>query len=211
VEITMLTNLLGAVGLGAASGLNAWIPLFALGVAGRTGLVELSSPFDALSSTPVLVVLGAVFLLDLVGDKIPAIDHVLHAVGALVAPASGAVVVMAQEHLLTQTHPAVAGVLGLVLGGTIHAGRSAFRPVVTAGTGGIGNPVVSIVEDVTSAVLTLLAIVVPVLAFLSVIGLIVFAVVWFRRWRRRRAERRTAAGMAPGVADPVGAWQRGGT
>lgn len=206
----MLTNLLGAVGLGAASGLNAWIPLFALGVAGRTGLVELSSPFDALSSTPVLVVLGVVFLLDLIGDKIPAIDHVLHAVGALVAPASGAVVVMAQEHLLTEVHPALAAGLGLVLGGTIHAGRSAFRPVVTAGTGGVGNPVVSIVEDVISAVLTVLAIIVPVLAFLSVIGVVVVAVVWFRRWRRRRAQRAAQAPGATGVATPAAAWQRGG-
>jgi hypothetical protein len=118
---------------------------------------------------------------------------------------------MAQEHLLTQAHPAVAGVLGLVLGGSIHAGRSAFRPVVTAGTGGVGNPVVSIVEDVASAVLTLLAIVVPVLAFLSVVGMVVLAVVWFRRWRRRRAERLTGAGIVPGVADPVDAWQRGST
>ncbi len=204
----MITNLLGAVGLGAASGLNAWIPLLALGIAQRVGFVQLSAPFDELGSTPALVVLAIVFVVDLVGDKIPAIDHVLHAVGSLVAPASGAVVVMAQENLLTQVHPAVAAVLGLVLGGSIHAGRSAFRPVVTAGTGGVGNPVVSIVEDISSVVLTLLAIVVPVLAFLGVVGMVVCAVVAYRRWRRRRAERRAAG--PPGVAAPADAWQRGG-
>ena len=209
----MITNLLGAVGLGAASGLNAWIPLLALGVAQWTGVVQLSAPFDELGSTPVLVVLAVVFLVDLIGDKIPAVDHVLHAVGALVAPASGAVVVMAQENLLTEVHPFVAAGLGLVLGGSIHAGRSAVRPVVTAGTGGIGNPVVSILEDVSSVLLTVLAIVVPVLAFLSVVGLVVLGFVVYRRWRRRRADRRAVggpAGAVPGVAGPPDAWQRGG-
>jgi len=212
VEITLLTNLLGAVGLGAASGLNAWIPLLALGVAERTGLVTLSAPFNELGSTPVLAVLAVVFVIDLIGDKVPAVDHVLHAVGALVAPASGAVVVMAQENLLTEVHPAVAAILGLVLGGSIQAGRSALRPVVTAGTGGVGNPVVSIIEDVSSVMLTVLAIVVPVLAFLSVVGMVVLGIVLYRRWRRRRAERRQAEqvgpGVAPGVAAPPDAWQR---
>jgi len=212
VEITLLTNLLGAVGLGAASGLNAWIPLLALGVAERTGLVTLSAPFNELGSTPVLAVLAVVFVIDLIGDKVPVVDHVLHAVGALVAPASGAVVVMAQENLLTEVHPAVAAILGLVLGGSIHAGRSALRPVMTAGTGGVGNPVVSIVEDVSSVMLTVLAIVVPVLAFLSVVGMVVLGIVLYRRWRRRRAERRQAEqvgpGVAPGVAAPPDAWQR---
>ena len=208
MDVTLITNLLGAIGLGAASGLNAWIPLFCLGLAQRTGLVELSQPFDSMGSTPVLIVLGALLVLDLIGDKIPVIDHVLHAVGVVIAPASGAIVVLAQENLLTHVHPALAALTGMVLGGTIHAGRSAVRPAVTAGTGGVGNPVVSIVEDVCSATLTALAIIVPVLAFGLVIALVVAGVVVFRRWRRRRAARRDAVTDAP-VAGPSSAWQRG--
>ena len=210
MDVTLITNLLGAIGLGAASGLNAWIPLFCLGLAQRTGLVELSQPFDSMGSTPVLIVLGALLVLDLIGDKIPVIDHVLHAVGVVIAPASGAIVVLAQENLLTHVHPALAALTGMVLGGTIHAGRSAVRPAVTAGTGGVGNPVVSIVEDVCSATLTALAIIVPVLAFGLVIALVVAGVVVFRRWRRRRAARRDAVTDAP-VAGPSSAWQRGST
>jgi len=132
----MVANLLGAVGLGAASGLNAWIPLLALGVAQRVGFVQLSAPFDELGSTPVLAVLAVVFLVDLVGDKVPAIDHVLHAVGALVAPASGAVVVMAQENLLTEVHPLVAAGLGLVARSTpagAPCGRWSPRGPVASG------------------------------------------------------------------------------
>jgi len=186
VDVTLFTNLAGAIGLGAASGLNPWIPLLGLSIAQRTGLVELSSSFDWLGATPTLIVLVVVFVLDLIGDKVPAIDSVLHAIGLVVAPASGAVVFAAQDNLISNAHPVLAGALGVALAGSVHAARGALRPAVTATTGGLGNPFVSALEDVVSAVVTVMAVVVPVLAMLTVIGLAVWAVVAFRRWRLRR-------------------------
>ena len=184
VELTLFTNLLGAIGLGAASGLNAWIPLLGLGIAERAGLVTLSEPFDRLGSTGVLVALGVVFLIDLIGDKVPVVDSVLHAAGTVVAPVSGAIVFAAQENLLSQSHPWAAAVAGMVLGETIHLTRSAIRPAVTAGTGGVGNPIASAIEDAISFVLTVLAVLVPLLAFVAVVAGVVLVV---RRRRRRRA------------------------
>jgi len=206
VEITLFTNLLGAFGLGAASGLNPWIPLLGLGLAQRLGVVELSSSFDWLGATPTLLVLVALFVLDLIGDKVAVVDSVLHAVGVVIAPASGAVVFAAQENLLSNTHPVLAGGVGLVLGGTVHAARSVLRPAVTATTGGVGNPVISAVEDVVSTVLTVLAVVVPVLAFLTLVGLVAWAVVVIRRWRARRLrDRQARAGAARGPGGVTGA------
>lgn len=203
----LFTNLFGAIGLGAASGLNAWIPLLGLGIAERLGWVTLTQPFDALGSTAVLVVLGVLFLLDLIGDKIVVIDHVLHAFGTVVAPLSGAVVFAAQENLLSHTHPWLAAGAGMVLGESMHLGRSALRPAVTAGTGGVGNPIVSAIEDAFSAVLTLLAVVVPILAFLFLVAMVFFAVRFLRRWRRHRSDARArapglAASPPPGGAGP---------
>mgnify|MGYP006359083103 FL=1 len=188
VELSLFTNLLGAVGLGAASGLNAWIPLLGLGIAERLGLVTLTEPFDRLGTTWVLVVLAALFVADLVGDKVPVVDHVLHAVGTVIAPVSGAIVFGAQENLLSQSAPWAAAVAGMVLGESVHLARSSVRPAVTAGTGGVGNPVMSAIEDAVSFVLTVLAVLVPVLAFVAVV--VVTVVVWrkVRRWRRRRIE-----------------------
>lgn len=188
VELSLFTNLLGAVGLGAASGLNAWIPLLGLGIAERLGLVTLTEPFDRLGTTWVLVVLAALFVADLVGDKVPVVDHVLHAVGTVIAPVSGAIVFGAQENLLSQSAPWAAAVAGMVLGESVHLARSSARPAVTAGTGGVGNPVMSAIEDAVSFVLTVLAVLVPVLAFVAVV--VVTVVVWrkVRRWRRRRIE-----------------------
>ncbi|UDY34679.1 DUF4126 domain-containing protein [Dermatobacter hominis] len=198
MDVTLFTNLLGAFGLGAASGLNPWIPLLGLGVAQRTGIVELSSNFDWLGATATLAVLGGLFVLDLIGDKVAAIDSVLHVVGLVVAPVSGAIVFSAQENLLSGTHPVLAGGVGLVLGGTVQAARGTLRPAVTATTGGLGNPVVSAIEDVVSTVLTVLAVLVPVLAFLVLVGLVVWAVVLFRRWRLRRRSAGSPRTPAPG-------------
>lgn len=198
VDPTLFTNLLGSIGLGAASGLNAWIPLFGLGLAQRLGAVTLTDPFDRLGSTPVLVVLGALLVVDLVGDKVPVVDHVLHVVGMVVAPASGAVMLLAQQNLLSHSHPGLAALVGVGLGGAVHVSRSAVRPVVTAGTAGAGNPVVSTVEDVVSFVLTLLAVVVPVLAFAALVVVTVVLARRVVRWRRRRA----AAGAAAPVPRP---------
>ncbi|MFM7062696.1 MAG: DUF4126 domain-containing protein [Actinomycetes bacterium] len=201
MDPTLVTNLLGSIGLGAASGLNAWIPLFGLGVAERLGLVTLTAPYDRVGSTPALVVLGALLVIDLVGDKVPVVDHVLHVVGMVVAPVSGAVMLLAQENLLSQSHPGLAAAAGVALGGTVHLSRSAVRPVVTAGTAGAGNPVVSAVEDIVSLALTVLAVLVPVLAF---VALLVGSVVLWRKvraWRRARAARRDAG---PQVGPPSG-------
>lgn len=203
MEITLFTNLLGAFGLGAASGLNPWIPLLGLSLAQRLGVVELSPSFDWLAATPTLVVLVTLLVIDLIGDKVAVVDSVLHGVGVVIAPASGAVVFAAQENLLSNTHPIAAGGVGLVLGGTVHAARSTLRPAVTATTGGVGNPVLSAVEDVVSTVLTVLAVVVPVLAFLTLIGLVVWAVVVFRRWRKRRSvNRQERTGRSRGSTAP---------
>lgn len=192
IDVSQFTNLLGAVGLGAASGLNAWIPLFLLGLAQRVELVELHGSYTDLGSTPVLIVLGVLFVLDLIGDKIPALDSMLHAVGLAVAPVSGAIVFGAQASLLSDSHPWVAALVGAALGGSVQAARTAVRPAVTATTAGTGNPVVSLIEDVISAGLTILAIIVPVVAFLALVGLVIWTWMAWRRWRNRRRSRRAA-------------------
>jgi len=193
----LITNLLGAIGLGASSGLNAWIPLLGLGLAQRFGVVDLSSRYAQLGSTWALAVLGVLFLIDLIGDKIVIIDHVLHVFGLVVAPVSGAVVFSAQAELLSNSQPVLAAAAGIALGGTMHAGRSALRPVVSASTGGIGNPVVSLLEDMMAVVMVFLAILVPVISFVVLIALVFFSVRWIRKRRNRKALRSQEGGTGP--------------
>jgi hypothetical protein len=181
-----LTSLCAAFGLSAAAGLNAWLPLFAGALAQRLDLVDLAQPFDDLSGTGVLVVLGVLTAADFVGDKIPAVDSVLHAIGTVVAPASGAALFTGQTGLDTDLPTLGAIFLGGTTAASIHAGRATIRPISTVTTAGFGNPVLSLIEDLGALGLTLAAFIVPVLAAIAVVALVVLILVAWRRRRRRR-------------------------
>ncbi|MCX4091380.1 DUF4126 domain-containing protein [Nocardia sp. alder85J] len=185
---------LGAFVLSGAAGLNAWLPLLVVAVGDRAGWIDLGHSYGWLSSTPVIAGIAILCVLDFVGDKIPALDSVLHGVGTLVAPTSGAILFAADTSVSSHLPPAVAAVLGAVTAGSVHIGRTVARPFVTGTTAGVGNPVVSTAEDGTALVLTVLALVVPVVAFIAILllltmlGLIAVRAVRWLRDRRRRTQ-----------------------
>src|SRR5205823_1460888 len=105
--------------------------------------------------------------------------------GLLIHPAAGAVLFLAASSDAGSVHPVLAAACGVVLAGGTHAARMAARPVSTATSGGTANPVLSFCEDMVSLLLSILAIVVPVLAALLVLLLGFALVSLLRRWRRR--------------------------
>ncbi|NWF81161.1 MAG: DUF4126 domain-containing protein [Chloroflexi bacterium] len=184
-----LIALATGLGLATASGLNAYLPLLTIGIFARLGWIELAAPFDLLTNVFVLLIIAALAALDFVGDKVPAVDSVLHAGGMVISPIAGAILALASQGDLATINPLLVGAAGLIVAGGTHAARAAARPVVTAATGGTANPVVSAVEDGASLGLSLLAILVPVLAIILVIVLAVVAYRLFRRaagiWKKR--------------------------
>ena len=174
----MIPGLLSAFGLATATGLNAYLPLLTLGLLARwTNLVTLHPPYDLLSHPAVLTAIATLAACDFIGDKIPVADHALHVAGLAIHPAAGALVALAANSSAGEVHPMLAAVCGLVLAGGTHGARAAARPVATATTGGLANPVVSFVEDVTALTLAILAVLVPVLAC----ALVVLVVGWVIR------------------------------
>ncbi len=183
-------SLFSAFGLASAAGFNAFVPLLTVGLVARyTDLISLAEPFDVLTQPWVLGVIGAMAAVDFVADKVPAVDSVWHGIGALVAPVAGAILFASQQNVLTDLHPAVAAIAGLVVAAGFHGSRAAARPISTATTGGLGNPVMSLLEDVLSGLLSLLAVFLPVLAF-GLAGLaavlVILALVSARRGLRSR-------------------------
>jgi len=190
---TAIGSIFAAVGLSGAAGLNAYLPLLISAVLDRMDVVELGEPFGALSGNTGIAILTALFLADFAGDKVPGLDHALHIAGTVIAPVSGALLFVGQTGIDTQMPAAVAVILGAVTAETVHGGRAALRPASTAATAGIGNPVLSLGEDATSLLLTIVAFALPVLAFTAVIALIVALV----SGGRRLAARRGAGGGRP--------------
>lgn len=187
---TALGSVLAAFGLSGAAGLNAWLPLFAGALLDRLDVVELAEPFGSLSTNTGLAVLGTLLMADFVGDKVPVVDHVLHLVGTVVHPASGAVLFAGQTGLETDLPTFVAVALGALTAGAVHGARASVRPAATVTTAGAGNPVLSLAEDAGSALLTLAAFALPLLAFALVLALAAGLVA---AWRRARAGGRRRA------------------
>jgi hypothetical protein len=186
---TAAGSLLAALGLSGAAGLNAWIPLLAVGLLGRAGQLELAEGYDVLESTPALAVLGVLFALDFVGDKVPAIDSLLHTVGSVVHPVAGAIVFASPTELPTDVPSLALYALGAAVAGSLHATRATIRPASTALTAGAGNPVLSLAEDIGSALLSVVAVFAPILGAVGLVVLVVVAALWWRRIRRSRRRR----------------------
>ena len=176
-----------ALGLSTAAGLNAYIPLLTVGLLHRyTNLIDLPAPWNALGDPLVLGGVAVVGLVDFVGDKVPVVDHVLHAIGMVVAPVVGAILGLASATAF-DLEPGLAAALGVAAALATQAGRTAARPVSTVTTGGGGNPVVSLAEDGVSSVLSVTAVALPVLtAVLAMLVLVAVFLLW-RRWRGFRS------------------------
>ena len=181
-----------AFGLSGSAGLNAYIPLLVVALAARfpldDPLLKLSSPYDLLTNWWVIGLLVILLIIEMLVDKIPAVDSVNDAIQTFVRPAAGAILFAGSTSVINDMNPILAIVAGILVAGGVHATKAIARPAVTATTVGTGNWAVSLVEDVTAFFVSLLAIWIPVLAGLVVLAFILL-IVWFLIRRRRRKQR----------------------
>lgn len=185
-----IANIVTAFGLAGAAGLNAYIPLLLVGIAGRLGYIHLASPFDVLTTLPALIVLGIMLVIETVVDKIPVADHVNDVVQTIIRPAAGAVLFAANTGVIRDLDPTVSLVIGLVMALGVHGVKAAARPAVNLTTMGVGAPIISFIEDVIAAVAALLALFAPIIFVLFAV-LVVYMVV--RLLRRIRGRNQTQA------------------
>jgi hypothetical protein len=178
-------DIFSAFGLSASAGLNAYIPLLIVALVARfTDLIELSSPWDVLTSWWIIGLLVVLSIIETLADKVPAVNHINDAIQTFIRPAAGAVVFASSAHVVTEVHPVLSLGLGLMVAGGVHAVKSvAVRPAVTAATGGAGNVPVSILEDLISTVVSFLSLLIPVL-ILCILLLILAYMVWKSITRR---------------------------
>jgi nucleoside recognition membrane protein YjiH len=180
-------ELLTGVGLALPAGLNAYIPLLTVALADRyTGLIQLAEPYDVISHPVVIVVLAILLVVELIADKVPLVDHVNDLIQSAIRPAAGAVLLMSSTEAVAGINPIAAMILGLIVAGGVHTAKTTFRPVVTATTGGLGNPVVSTAEDGAALGLTVIALVAPILVVFIVLAVVASFWIIIRRRRRRR-------------------------
>lgn len=186
-----ITGLSAAFGLSGSAGLNAYIPLLMVALASRFPLsdpfLKLAEPYDLLSSGWAIGILVVLLAIELVADKIPAVDSANDLIQTFVRPAAGAILFAGSANVITDIHPVLSLSAGLLVAGGVHATKAVARPVVTATTVGTGNWAVSIAEDVIAFFTSLLSLIVPIIAALLFGAFLIIVFLTVRRFRKRRA------------------------
>jgi hypothetical protein len=187
-------GLLTAFGLSASSGLNAYIPLLVIALIARfTTLIQLKQPWDGLTSWWIIGLLVVLNIVEFVADKVPAVNHINDVIQTFIRPIAGAIAFAAAAGVFSDVHPVLAMACGLIIAGGVHAVKSGVvRPAVTATTGGTANIPVSIAEDVTSTIVSILSIVVPV--FIAAVIVLITSWVVYKLWIRVKLSHQTPSG-----------------
>ena len=183
----ILLGIFSAFGLSASAGLNAYIPLLVVGVlAHYTDLIKLSSPWDALANPWILIMLGLLLIIEMLADKVPAVNHINDAIQTFIRPAAGAIAFAASTNVIHGINPLLALACGLLVAGSVHLVKSAaVRPLVTVSTGGAGNVPVSVAEDATATVVSFISVLVPV-AVAVIVAILILVLLWW--WARRTSK-----------------------
>ncbi len=185
--MNVVLNIFTAFGLSSAAGLNAYLPLLVVALLARyTDLITLKPPYDALTHPAIIALLAVLLLIEMTVDKIPAVDSFNDLIQTIIRPLAGAILFAASAHVISDMNTVLALAMGILAAGVVHSAKATARPVITGTTMGIANPVVSVVEDVISLTVSLIAILLPVLVACVLLALILW-------WLRGRLYRRQPA------------------
>ena len=182
---TALTLCLG-VGLAAACGFRIFVPLLVMSLAANSGHLQLAGGFSWIASRPALAVFAVATVVEIAAYYVPWLDHLLDLAAGPTAVVAGIVVTAST---VSTTNPLLHWTLAVIAGGgasaVVQGGTTLVRHVSTFGTLGLGNPIVATVEAGSSVLLSVLALLLPVLAAALVALTIVAVVTLFVRWRSR--------------------------
>jgi Domain of unknown function (DUF4126) len=199
-------ELLTGFGLATAAGLNAYIPLLALGLLSRfTDLITLPHGWVWLENGWVMTIVAALLIVEVVADKIPALDSVNDTIQTFVRPTAGGIVfgsgTAAQTSAVTdpgafaQSGQWIPVAIGVVTALVVSLTKSTVRPAANVATAGVAAPVLSTIEDGISIGLVFVAILIPVLVLVVLVLLAWGAGKLLRRRRRRRAAASEKSGL----------------
>ncbi|MBV8172267.1 MAG: DUF4126 domain-containing protein [Candidatus Eremiobacteraeota bacterium] len=181
-----------AYALTTTAGLRGFLTLFAASVAAHYHVIHPSPAFLWLGDTGTVIVLGVFALLELAADKLPVLDHALHAVSFAARPVAAAILVGGTVNTSSPGELAglmVAGALNTLV---VHTSSATARAASSATTLGIANPALSIIEDVIAIGGLILSFAAPILAaILALIFVVCLILIGRRLWMTAR-ERSTS-------------------
>ncbi|MDO4613718.1 MAG: DUF4126 domain-containing protein [Actinomycetaceae bacterium] len=188
---------LTALGLSSAAGLNAYIPLLVFGLIARyTDIVTLPEGWAWISNGWTLSIVALLLIVEIVADKIPALDSINDIVQTFIRPTSGGLVfasgVSAQTPMvsaMTDHSTWKSLVVGAIIALIFHGFKALGRPAANVSTAGVGAPIISTIEDVFALAGTLVAIFLPVLVAVVIVAVLVILYLMYRKMKGRKRTR----------------------
>jgi hypothetical protein len=173
-----------ALALAWGAGLRAYAVIFAVGLAGALGWVELPGHLDVLQHPVVIAASGFMTVVEFGADKLPWLDSIWDAVHSFVRiPAGAALAAMAFGDSSTAVMVA-AGILGGSLAGAMHAAKSGARAAINLSPEPLSNWAASLSEDALVPIGLWLAVAHPFVFFALLAACLVAAVLLARLlWR----------------------------
>jgi hypothetical protein len=167
-----------ALALSNAVGLRPFLTLALTALAVHLQWLHPSVTYTWMGERNVCIVLGVLALLEFLGDKIPAVDHAMHAVHFATKPIAAVLVsggVLAASDPNAAAYATMAGGVLNALG--IHGLVATTRAASTSFTVGAANPFVSLFEDVLTVGAVAIAAFLPFVgAAIAILALILAAV-----------------------------------
>ncbi|HEX6368503.1 MAG TPA: DUF4126 domain-containing protein [Longimicrobium sp.] len=175
--------------LAATAGLRAFLPVFSASLMAWMTDLPLPDNLAWLERPQTVAIFGVATLLEILGDKIPVVDHALDSIQVLTKPVLAA---LAATPFIYQLAPEQSVAIGILLGAPlalgVHSAKATARLGSTATTAGVGNPLLSIAEDVAAVAAIILGFLAPLLALaLMAVTIFLIARLALRVRRRRRA------------------------
>lgn len=172
--------------LSAAVGFRIFVPMLVLSVASSLEYVGLSESYMWISSLPAMIAFGVATVLEITGYYVPWMDNMLDTISTPLAPIAG---VVAAGSVVVDIDPLLSWTIAIILGGgtalSVELLTVKARALSSFFTGGLGNVVVASGELFFSTFISLLAIVIPIVAFLFLLFMV------FIMWKLIRRETET--------------------
>ena len=173
--VQILLSLSLGLGLAAACGFRVFIPPLMMGVGSRLDLYKLEGSFVWVDDTWAIAIFAVATLLEIGGYFIPWIDNLLDTVATPAAILGGIFVTSAS--LEGELDPSAQWILSVIAGGSvsgvIQLGTVATRAISTGTTGGLANPIISLLEAVASILCILIS-----LFLVAIIPIVIIFLIW---------------------------------
>jgi hypothetical protein len=174
------------LGLAASSGFRVFVPLLISNIAAMLGIVNFGSGFEWMGSWAAFAIFLTATIAEISAYYIPVVDNLLDTIAVSLAAIAGSLLSIS---FITDVPPMVQWTLGIIAGGgsaaLIKSGASMARLKSTAFTAGWANWIVATAEHITSIIMSILTVLLPLMMGIFAIILIVFSMYWFSKRKKK--------------------------